>query len=239
MLESGKTREQSLQALLERLWNVDAVLSYQQIRGLLFAIASSPEPVKPSQWFELVMLRDDAPFESDQQAQLFVQLLAGLADEIARQAAQGSCLPFGAIDEASLPLLREWCDGFLMGHQYLETLWMLALDELDDPLLDSQIESTLTLASAFIEWDAARLWTLVDGVAAEEMTLPELCQYLEQLLGAYYQVHKRLIQPADITEVHIESDWQMQEYFLGLQPAVADEQCPCGSGRVFARCCLH
>lgn len=237
MLESGKTREQSLQALLERLCRVDAVLSYQQIRGLLFAIAASPEPVKPSQWFELILLRDDAPFESEQQAQLFVQLLAGLADDIARQSAQGACLPFGIADETDLPLLRDWCDGFLQGHQYLETLWMLALDELDDPQLDSQIESTLTLASAFLEWDAARLWTLVDGMAAEEMALPELCQQFEQLLGAYYQVHKRLLAPA--ATIVAEPDWEMQQYFLALEPGVADELCPCGSGRIFARCCLH
>jgi uncharacterized protein len=237
MLESGKTREQSLQALLERLWRVDAVLSYQQIRGLLFAIASSPEPVKPSQWFELVMLRDDAPFESEQQAQLFVQLLAGLAEEIARQASNGSCLPFSVMDETALPLLRDWCDGFLLGHQYLETLWLLALDELDDPQLDSQIDSTLTLASAFLEWDAARLWTLVDGMAAEEMALPELCHHLEQLLVAYYQVHKRLMPSADA--IPVEPDWDLQQYFIGLEPGVAEEPCPCGSGRVFARCCLH
>lgn len=227
-------------ALLERLWNMDAVLSYQQIRGLLFAIASSPESVKPSEWFELIILRDDAPFESEQQAQLFVQLLAGLAEDIARQASQGSCLPFSVMDESSLPLLREWCDGFLMGHQYLETLWVLALDRLDDPQLDAQIESTLTLVSAFLEWDAARLWTLVDGVAAEEMSLKELCYRLEQLLGAYYQVHKKLIKPlSDAKPVPVEPDWRMQEFFLSLQPSEPDELCFCGSGRLFGNCCLH
>jgi uncharacterized protein len=124
-----------------------------------------------------------------------------------------------------------------MGHQYLETLWLLALDELDDPHIDSQVDSTLTLASAFLEWDAARLWTLVDGVEADDMALPELCHHLEQLLGAYYQVHQQLI-PAD-SLIAAESDWDLEQYFLSLEPASADEPCPCGSGRIFSRCCLH
>jgi uncharacterized protein YecA (UPF0149 family) len=33
--------------------------------------------------------------------------------------------------------------------------------------------------------------------------------------------------------------WDVEQQFVDMQPAARDDQCPCGSGRLFKNCCLH
>ena len=63
--------DKELQNFLHRLG--DAVLDYQRLQGFLFAIACSPEPVKPSEWFELIWLDDEPQFDTEAEAKRFFE----------------------------------------------------------------------------------------------------------------------------------------------------------------------
>lgn len=224
MLTFAKRSERALLSYLDALGNRDAVLSYQQIQGLLFAMASSPEPVRPIEWFELIWLSDDPQFEDAGDAKAFFLLLLELARHIGEEARGDRYRP--GIDDRgriSAAAMADWCDGFLLGHQYLEDVWQIALEDLDDDALFDQVDETLDAAMAFAAGE-------FDAGAAEESLLAERLQFL-QLLDVYHSVHTRW-QSA-------RRPWDAHACYAQLEPVARDAPCPCGSGRAFAQCCLH
>ena len=225
MLMFEKRREQALLTYLDRLVRRDAALSYYQIQGLLFAMACSPESVRSAEWFELIWLSDDPQFEDAGDANAFFQLLVDLSRYINDEARGARYRPGldaqGRVSEAAL---AEWCDGFLLGHQYLEELWLVALDDLDNERLYDRIDETLDCAAAFAagEFHADRV--------PEETLLTVYLQF-QELLGSYHSVH------ADWAKS--EHSWSVHALYAELEPVGRDEACPCGSGRPFGQCCLH
>lgn len=227
MLTFAKQNEQALLKFLNRLSRRDAVLGYHQIQGLLYAMACSPEPIKPSEWFELIWLDDEPQFDDAGEARTFYQLLVGLAQDIFEAARQERYRP--ALDASgicSAEALADWCDGFLTGHQYLENLWIAALHALDDDAVYEQVAATLDWAAAFVAGE------IVDWAADDsEAELAAACLQFQHLLGEYHAVQRRWAAGGGTRDAIAE--------FAALEPVGRDEPCPCGSGRPFARCCLH
>lgn len=226
MLNFAKHNEDALLSYLHRLGARDAVLNYQQIHGLLYAMACSPEPIKSSEWFELIWLSDDPQFDDPIEAQTFYKLLVELSRSIDSDVRQERYSPAGALKVQSAAALADWCEGFLAGHQYLENLWIVALDDLNDEHLFERIEATLDWAVAFVEGDIVD-WSVdeQDDVLATERLR------FEQLLDDYRAVHK----------IWGEGTWKwdVERQFEAMEPAGRDDYCPCGSGRLFRQCCLH
>ncbi len=227
MLNFAKHNEQALRSFLKHLGQRDAVLSYHQIQGLLYAMACSPEPVKPTEWFELIWLNDEPQFDDATEAKAFYRLLIELSRGIGEAAQHERYRP--GIDDAgecSVVALTGWCDGFLMGHQYLEDLWLVALDDLNDDHLYEQVAATLDWVTAFVEGDIVD-WSVDDN----DDNLVTAYVQLQQLLDDYYAVHRQWFA----------NDWQwdIEQGFAELQAVAREDLCPCGSGRTFARCCLH
>ncbi|MFT3928883.1 MAG: UPF0149 family protein [Spongiibacteraceae bacterium] len=220
-----KQREETLLRFLDQLNTRDAVLNYSQIQGLLFAMACSPEPIKPAEWFELVWLNDDPQFESVADAKRFYELLVELFGAISTDVQRNRFqLENTANIRDSALVLADWCDGFLMGHQYLEDVWGAALDELDEDELFIQVEETLDCAVAFVSGENAE-WE-----EDSEYMLTERVRF-QQLLEDYRVIHTRCREGR--------SRWTVEQLFVEMQPVPAGSECPCGSGRAFKDCCLH
>jgi len=226
MLEFAHQNEQALLKYLNYLGNRDAVLSYHQIQGVLYAMACSPEPIRPSEWFELIWLSDDPCFDDAGEAKAFYQLLVELFRHIGDQAQRDLYRPGTDSDgHFSLPALTHWCEGFLMGHQYLENIWLLALDELKDDSLYDRVESALDWVVAFIESEGAS-WSVEEGDRVMSLQLQ-----LQQLLTGYQTVHRLWRKDA--------RTFNAQPRLENLYAVDRDQPCPCGSGRLFGQCCLH
>lgn len=226
MLNFAKHSEEALLGYLYALGTRDAVLNYQQIHGLLYAMACSPEPIKPSEWFELIWLSDDPQFDDPIEARTFYELLVELFHSIDNDVRRERYSPGGALKVQSAIALADWCDGFLAGHQYLENLWIVALDDLNDEHLFERVEATLDWAVAFVAGD------IVDWAVDEhdDVLATERLRF-EQLLDDYRAVRT----------LWGEGTWQwdVEQQFVTMEPAGRDDYCPCGSGRLFKQCCLH
>jgi len=226
MLNFAKHSEDALLGYLNVLSTRDAVLNYHQIHGLLYAMACSPEPIKPSEWFELIWLSDDPQFDDALEARTFYKLLVELFHSIDTDVRHERYRPGGALKLESASALADWCDGFLAGHQYLENLWIVALDDLNDDHLYERVEAALDWAVAFVEGDIVD-WDVDD---TDDVLVTERLRF-EQLLDDYRAVHKLW---GDGTW-----QWDVEQQFVDMEPAARDDYCPCGSGRVFKQCCLH
>ncbi len=210
----------------------DAAISFYQLQGLLFAIACSPEEIKPSEWFELLWLNDEPQFDEAEEARQFFKQVVALADHIAEMARQRRFLPFSArYSERWHPELAQWCEGLLMGHNYLEDLWLLALEDLDDQNLWDEVDASLSLAATFADLVEARQLSFEDGMELTDEHLPEAYEIFWKVLGTY----------ASVGSIWADGAWSFdaEQLFLALEPVPAEQLCPCGSGLIFAKCCLH
>lgn len=224
--------ERDLRAALVRLHENDAVLSYYQLYGFLFAMACAPETIKPSEWFELIWLDDEPQFDSSEEARGFYQLVVALADYIEQSAEVNQQLPFNSdYSDHWQSELAQWCDGLLMGHMYLEELWDIALHDLSDADTAKEVDIVLNLASTFADLDDARQLSFEEGMDLTDDHLPEAYELLRKVLTVY----------AAVAGQWDEIKWEMnsEQMFLALEPVPRDTLCPCGSGIVFAKCCLH
>jgi yecA family protein len=230
MLNFEKNNEEALLSFLGQLGARDAVLNYRQIHGLLYAMSCSPEPVVAAEWFELIWLSDAPQFDDAATAKDFYRLLVALSRSIDADV-QGDRYRFGdASDTNSAAELADWCDGFLIGHHYLEHVWEAALGDLDDEALYEQIDAVLDWAIACASGEIADRDHDRDGDDGDTALLAGHLHF-QQLLTVYRDVRQRWQ-----TRV---GDWDIHAAFAALEPALPDEPCPCGSGRLFKRCCLH
>lgn len=227
MLNFEKHREQALIHMLEDLETRDAVLGYEQIKGLLYAIACSPEPIRPSEWFELIWLDDEPPFEDIDEGKSFFNLLVELSRHISDAAQKALHRPgvnrFGELSPAALVA---WCEGFLIGHHYLDNLWTIALNDLDDDELFEQVEAAVHWAHVVADGDVI---DPTDEVLDDRLLTTQL--QFEEWLRSYQSVRERWYLRG--------YRWDVNHYFEEMQPVAADALCPCGSGRPFRNCCLH
>lgn len=233
MLKPLPLSEPTLEETLENLYADDASLSYYQLQGFLFAICCSPEPVRASDWFDLIWHNDDPCFDNQVDARRFFRQVIDLADYIEGSIAQRRFLPFdGEYSDRCQWALAQWCEGLLMGHNYLDEIWLMALDDLDDHQLDDQIDAVLSLASTFVEISADHQLSFGDEMALTEKHLPEAYRLFQVALKCYAGV-------AESWATTQSREIDAEQLFLLLDPVDRHQPCPCGSGLLFAKCCLH
>lgn len=228
----NKQQEKTLRKSLEQLQGREAVLSYYQLQGFLFAIGCSPEPIKPSEWFDLIWLNDEPQFDNEIEAREFFSQVVSLADHITDMIQQRRFLPFSArYSERWQNELADWCEGFLMGHQYLEDVWLIAIDDVNDSALSDDIDASLNLAATFADASSTRQLSFDDEIELGNDYLAKTYELFWKVLSTY----------ATMGRVWADGCWDYdaEQLFLALEPAAHDEPCPCGSGINFSSCCLH
>jgi len=116
-------------------------LRYHELQGFLFAVASAPELVKPSEWMPIVFGDREPEYASLEEAREVIgQLMAVYNAVNATVAEHRAALPtdcaFRSDPIANLDddaPVAQWSRGFLRGHQWLEESWESYIPaELDD-----------------------------------------------------------------------------------------------------------
>lgn len=207
-------------------------MGYYQLLGLLFSITCSPEKIQTSEWFDLIWLNDDPHFDNESDAREFYHAIVGLHKRVDEMAVHQQYLPFSeAYCEQWQHELADWCDGMLMGHQYLEDVWVLALDDINDPALIKNVDASLCLASTFSDLVRAKQVSLEYGVILSDEMLPEAYSLFRKVLAAY----------ADAGQMYSRLSSTVDSYYAFdlMKPVARHMPCPCGSGNSFGQCCLH
>ena len=230
-----------LEAFLDSSERPDGTLRFHELQGFLFAIASSPESISPSEWLPLIGNEESLNFSDEDEAQAILGLVMALYNEINTAVLERSnALPAGCAfneevsnnfsDDSSI---SQWSRGFAAGHDWLSELWEeYLLDELDEEcgatLMVLSFFGSRKLANAFYkEMEPARRERddkSFDGFAKTMRTL------FPDALASYANIGR------SIFEARLPIDTG------GREPAVSikigrNEPCPCGSGKKYKKCC--
>jgi yecA family protein len=211
-------------------------LSYHELAGLLFAVASSPDVVQPWEWLALVF--DEQPgFATVEEVREILPVVMALYNHLTAGVLEGTtALPPGCVvhDEPLANLdseaaLCQWARGFADGHDWLVETWEAYLSE----ELDDEMSASFTVLSFFASLELAQAYR--DEMNAHDVSLEELAgemlAALPQAMQGYAGIGRELFEQ---TLAAMEAG--MYES-VSADGTVRGEPCPCGSGRDYAMCC--
>lgn len=210
-------------------------LTYPQLAGFLFGIASAPELIPPSEWIPMVFNDQDAGYETQGEAERVLQAMMALYNDCCRERKAGSTtLPPGCeirpqpldnlADDAAL---SQWARGFLTGHTYLDDIWNDYIPE----ELDEELGSLLMVLTFFASPKLAQAYhkegkgnRSLDQLAETVVTLfPDAMREYAHLGRSIYQVRR---EAGDFNQAPLS------------RPNIGrNDPCPCGSGKKFKKCC--
>lgn len=221
-----------LKAFLADPVRPEGTFRYHELQGFLFALASAPHLVPPSEWLPEIFDGAEAEYASREEAEAILGAIMALYNEITSGVFDGSpALPADCSfrpdilanldDDAPV---SQWARGFTRGHQWLTEAW-----EVDMPdEMSNELGAVLLTLSFF----ASR--RLAEGILAETKNAD---------LAAFATTIRRIF-PGALAEYAllgrtIDDALSALEHEPVRAPARPgrNEPCPCGSGRKYKKCC--
>jgi uncharacterized protein len=213
-------------------------LNYPELCGFLFAVASAPELLKPSEWLPLIFDDRDANYASMEEAKAILQDIMELYNQINEAVFEGKVRlpediamakhPPANLDEAAP--LAQWSRGFLNGHNWLVGLW----DAYTPKDLDEELGSCLMMLSFFADKKLAEAYCKEvqkkPPPSVEEMA-HTVVDLFEGAMANYAHLGRSI--QAVLAEQTANHPYVRQEKVGRNDP------CPCDSGKKYKHCCLH
>jgi uncharacterized protein len=230
-----RSPETTLQAFLEDSSRPSDTLTYHELQGFLFAMASAPELVMPSAWMPIVFGDGGAEYASTEEARVITTALMAVYNSInaavfeGRAALPADCRfrePPLANLEDDAPI-AQWSRGFLHGHQWLQESW----DAYVPKKLDEEYASMLLTLSFFASRELAEAFCAETGGTRELAAMTAtMMKVFPEAMSEYAHLGRSIQQV--IAEAEAEESPQSQGRKIGR-----NEPCPCGSGRKYKKCC--
>lgn len=139
-------------------------LTFQELQGFLFSVASSPELVPPSAWVPIISDEQEIGFKDEAEARRVMGLIMDLYNEINEAVLNRSKkMPSGCKFRPDVEdnfddelAISQWSRGFMVGHDWLAEVW----DEYLPDELDGEFGSTAMVLSFFSSRRLAELFHL-------------------------------------------------------------------------------
>ena len=225
-----------LAAFLNAPERPEGSMSYCEAAGFLFAVASAPDIVQPSEWIPVVFNEKEAGFATLAEAQEILPLMMALYNHTNNGVlTEAPALPPLCTIHADVmanfspdaPLSR-WARGFGAGYDWLVDAWDTNVKEVSD-----DIGPELLVLSFFASRDLAEAYRkeldAVDKSLADVAT--EMLTAIPEAMRSYARIGRSLYK-ANLAER------QRKAHTPARSEKIArNDPCPCGSGKKYKKCC--
>lgn len=220
-----------LKAFLEDPARPEGTFRYHELQGFLFALASAPDLVRPSEWMPEIFGGVEAEYASLEEMQTVVGAIMALYNEVNGAVFAGSpALPADCAfrpdvlanldDDAPV---SEWARGFIHGHQWLEASWEDGIPE----DLDEEFGAVIMTLSFFASRRFAESLLAETGKADLEAFATTIRRLFPDAMESYALLGRTI---ADAVRTAAEP-------VQAVAKPGRNDPCPCGSGRKYKKCC--
>lgn len=111
----------------------DVIHPYAFIQGLIFTVAAAPEIPMPEKWLPWAIKTNNQLTSIEQADQLTDVLMKALQQQLKNMSEEKIQLPSGITfneNEQGQSTLSQWCQGMLLGHSQLESVWQDAWNKM-------------------------------------------------------------------------------------------------------------
>jgi yecA family protein len=231
----------ALKAFLASPTRPEGTLSFHELQGFLFTIASSPESVPPSEWIAFIGNDEDIGFVDENEAQQILNLIMGLYNEVNESVLERSeALPAGCefetdtlanFDEAAP--ISQWSRGFMIGHDWLDEVW----DEYLPEELDEECGANTMALSFFSSRQLAEAYYdefKPSENGQQKSSFKDFAEVARELFPSALSAYAHL--GRTIFEVLLQNAGAGNEPIRTIKVG-RNDPCPCGSGRKYKQCC--
>ena len=194
----------------------DTTMTFEELDGMITALAIGPATVLPSQYLPEIWGTDDKDgpeWDSAEQTEYFMGLLTRHWNAItARRDADALHHPF-ILEFGEAHIAQWWAEGFMAGVELGEGGW--------DRLFDDERAAEISTSVVALVGEYHPMF--VKGMTPEMRTaIVEELPVILQIIAAYWR----------------DPDWQPPRHEPVRSTKVGrNEPCPCGSGKKFKKCC--
>ena len=225
----------ALAAFLEHADRPAGTLSYHELQGFLFAVATSPELVRPSEWMPVVFGDKEPEYSNLDEAQTILGAMMTVYNDVNASVRSGHpVLPADcrfrrnllANFEEEAPVSR-WSRGFSRGYQWLRDDW----DECVPDDFDADFGLLLMVLTFFATEDLASDYVKEMGGTDLATEAAKVRRMFPQTMAEFARI-ARLIQ-----HVLLKTELSAAPAPPARATAGRNDPCPCGSGRKYKKCC--
>lgn len=226
--------EKNLTYVLSKITDPEVTLDLEEIHGLLFALAITPERIMPSEWL-FAVYDEELQFDSDQDAENCVGYILDVYNRMVRDNNKGGLVfPFNyhKLTDLEYSLIEGWTYGLFLGLSLRPHIWGMSdeYEGIDDEKIPDDIRELIDSCS------------IITAVA-----LPEEREGIFQPLAGHpakspAELEKMLY---SLLPIAVESLQQHGAKVRKENPGIEqltkkigrNEPCPCGSGKKYKKCC--
>ena len=188
----SKNEVEDLRLFLISPQRPDGTLCFQELQGFLFAVASCPEMVQPSDWLPIISDDEDIGFIDQSEAQHILSLIMTLFNQVNiavlnRSDRMPSGWKFQTDVDANFEkemAISQWSRGFMLGHDWLADVW----DECVPESLDEECGSSTMVLSFFSSRQLAEVYYLETTTTPRhrrpDKTFTEFAELVQELFPA-------------------------------------------------------
>jgi len=170
----------------------DDTMCFQELQGFLFAVASCPEMVQPSDWLPIISDDEDIGFNDQSEAQKILNLIMTLFNQVNTVVLDRSdkmppgCEFQNEIDAnfEEVAAISQWSRGFMLGHDWLADVW----DECVPESLDGECGSSAMMLSFFSSRQLAEVYYLETSTTPRhrkpDKSFTEFAELVQELFPA-------------------------------------------------------
>lgn len=232
--DQGLLTDEDIQELDQFLMDAEGIeesMDIATLDGFLTAIVCGPKTIMPSEWMRWVWdmeSGEDAPeFKDQAQAQRILGLLMRHMNDIARTLHQAPdqyepLLMENPNDGDPIPILDEWCSGFMKGVQLDQDGWLPVIVGKPDWV------STILLYGTEEGWEALK---------KKNLSMEEHKALADGLAGTVRKIHALWLEERgkQIAQGHLPGVVR-REPVRNPNKVGRNDPCPCGSGKKFKQC---
>ncbi|HSG46458.1 MAG TPA: UPF0149 family protein [Longimicrobiales bacterium] len=171
-----------LESFLRKPGQPAGTLTPGELPGFLFAVASAPDLVPPSEWLPVIFDEGEPVFDSEEEAQAVMGAFMDLYNSVVHFVEEGADgLPPGCEFRDDLLAnfgteapVSQWARGFVAGHMWLEEAW--------EDLIPEEWEDELAAVALTLTFFASREFALayLEDSARTEADLPEAARIFRE-----------------------------------------------------------
>lgn len=213
-------------------------MRYQEVAGFLFAVASIPEVISPSEWLPVIFNGQEPDFADDQQAAAVLDALMALlnrtVDEVNedRPSFPLRCepLPEAMANFAPDASLALWAQGFADGFDWVSESWP---EELPEEVSD-HLDTVFMVLTFFASRELAASY--LDDMGPDAGSLEEMAEEMLGLLPEAMHDYVALAESYALTDDEAAEQGEVQTP-VRVEKIGRNDPCPCGSGMKYKKCC--
>jgi uncharacterized protein len=133
--------------VLSKLADPEAALCLEELHGLLFGIAITPEPIMPSEWLSAVF-NEEPQFDDDQDAETCTGYLLDVCNRMINAGNKGKLVfPFDydKLKKSELSLIESWTCGLFLGLSLRPHIWRISkeYENIDNKEISADIRNLI------------------------------------------------------------------------------------------------